>query len=95
MTALHAHVALGKAPIRQCGAFVAALFLVSAVLAQVPGGGKGKASLHLLEKMASGASQDFIVVYDHSAIEEESLNLQSALGLSAQHRRIVENKAAR
>lgn len=63
--------------------------------AQVPGGGKGKASLQLLEKMDAGTSQDFIVVYDDKAMQEEAQILESEMGLASHHNRMIEHKAAR
>ena len=76
----------------QFGAF---FLTASFAYAQVPGGGKGKASLQLLEKMDAGTSKDFIVIYDDSATQKEALVLQSMMELPARHDSIIELKAAR
>jgi subtilisin family serine protease len=74
---------------------VAILLTENFAYAQVPGGGKGKASLQLLEKMDAGTSQDFIVVYDDSATKKEAQSLELEMGLASHHNSIVELKAAR
>ena len=75
--------------------FVAILLTANFVYAQVPGGGKDKASLQLLEKMDAGTSQDFIVIYDDNATKKEAQILESEMGLASHYNLMVEHKATR
>ena len=67
---------------------------VSYAYPQVPGNAKGEETLRLLEKMKSGISQDFIVVYDEKAIQEDAQVMQSRMGLTSQAPFIIKQKAA-
>ncbi len=87
---------MSKVTILLIAALFGAFFLAANfAYAQVPGEGKGKVSLLLLEKMVAGTSQDFIVVYDDKAMQEEAQILESEMGLASHHNRMIEHKAAR
>nr|SPS04940.1 putative Subtilisin [Candidatus Nitrotoga fabula] len=85
---------------RQAGILLLArvIFLAFALAAchaysQVPGNEKGEAALRLLEKMQTGTSQDFIVVFDESAIQEDVQAMQSNMRLTSQDASVLKQKA--
>ncbi len=87
---------IGKVTMQLIASLLVAILLsANFAYAQVPGGVKGKASLQLLEKMNAGTSQDFIVVYDDSATQNEAQILALGMGLALHHSSIIEHKAAR
>ena len=84
-----------KVSVRWSVALMVAFTFTTGIHAQVPGGAKGKASAHLLQRMDTAEQQDLIVVYDDKPAEAEALAMQSEQGLSARHQRVIEHKAAR
>jgi len=82
--------------IRLSATFAAALFFaLNCAYAQAAGEGNEKASLQLQEKMATGAAQDLIVVYDDNDIQRNMQALQSELSLPSHHNLMIEHRAAR
>ena len=83
---------------RSAGHCIALLILILCLLSQVASASTdplAKASAEVRARRGSGHSQDVIVVFDDTAIQNEAENLQARTGVLSRHRSVIDYKARR
>ena len=78
-----------------CAVVLALLSTVEIASAQVPGNVHERAPKRVIEALASGNTQDLIVVFDDKAAQKSAEELQSATGLRSHHKRVIDHKASK
>jgi subtilisin family serine protease/chitodextrinase len=78
-----------------CAVVFSFLSAIQIASAQVLGNLHEKAPKRVIMELASGNSQDLIVVFDDKVAQKTTRELQSMTGLSSHHSQVIEHKAAR
>ena len=78
-----------------CAVVLALLSTDEIASAQVPGNVHERAPKRVIEALASGNTQDLIVVFDDKAAQKSAEELQSATGLRSHHKRVIDHKASK